>query len=360
MFEHTTRGPQEAAKPLPSGPAGRRDASGPASEPQQVPEHATPGPDEATKPVPSTAPDPLGALLARAVLQRANLGQTGWVTEAQDSGRVRNLVGENRSGRVYTMTAGRQPSKADALWTAADYNALVGLRVDEGADREWGYKISNDKWTNNPRNFDRAEVKAIDPFFYELAIPYDMKTGQTTTPQTMTLTFQHAASLTGYVVTVKDTGNTKAAPGLDLFLDEAPLHLHVGYSQTHDIKQKGKLINQTNRTTEAGIDAYTKLAGEGARWHCVREHGELENDSIFYITERTNNPASRYARSSVCVGVGFGTLWTSWLTVFGKRYDISDEEVAEAIRDGTFERQGHAVRRGFTPEKKDYDLEAVY
>jgi hypothetical protein len=360
MFERAIQRPQGAAKPHPSGPAGRPDASGPTGPPQQLPDQASRGPDEAVKPPPPGAPDPLGRRLARAVLQRANLGQTGWVTEAQDSGRVRNLVGENRRGRVYTTTATAQKSKADALWTAAGHNARIGVRVDEGAEREWEYTVSNDKWTIDPQNFDRADFKAIDPFFYELAIPYDMKAGPTTTRQTMTLTFQHAASLTGYVVTVKDTGNTKAAAGLNLFLDEAPLHMRVGYSQTHDVTQEGGLLGQTYKTTEPGIDAYTKIAGEGARWHCEKEHPYLENNSIFYITERVNNPGSKFAGSATYVGVGFGTLWTSWLTVFGKRYDITDAEVAKAIRDGTFARQGHAVRRGFRPQDKDYDLEAGY
>ena len=83
------------------------------------------------------------------------------------------------------------------------------------------------------------------------------------------------------------------------------------------------LLTTTRGGTEASFDAYTKLAGEGARWRCVRKHGQaLQDDSMFFVS---HDDATKR-------GISFRVLWLNWKDVFGKAHDIPDGDVAGAIR----------------------------
>lgn len=287
------------------------------------------------------APDALGGLLARAVLQRKNLGQTGWLPTLAAGGTQR-LVDDGRTVNVYAEQAAAQPKKADALYLAAGANADVGATVDAEAKHAWGLG-ANEKWTLRERDFDNANVDSIDPFLYRLTVPYG------TANDRLALTFQHAKKFTGYIVNVQDTTNTLATGGASMFVGEAPLRGGgTGFSNVHDTSQQTGLLGQTYKATEVGLDAYTKIAGEGARWNCVREHWYLQNNSMFYVRRKLDNGVWTNT------GVSFITLWNSWESVFGKRYGISDKEVARAIDDGDF---GDFAQSGFRAQDKDYNLE---
>lgn len=296
------------------------------------------------------------------MLQRKSLGQLGWLPPLKPGGTA-TLVGDGRRATVYKEVEPAVPDKLAALQQAALSNAHVGWTVDEEAWKAWSEqygwesnpKWRNDKWTRGP-NFGKENFNSVDPFFYEVTVPYKYNDQ----PRTLRLRFQHASSYTGYVETVYDSGNTGASqsPSMYDFVTEAPLKgkkstdgtRNLLYSNKHDTRSRENLFDETYGTTEESFDAYTKIAGEGARWVCVRNHaGDLRNDSYFYVTDTDERGYRTYW------GVKFVGLWLSWDSVFGKAYNISDEWVASAIRNGDFGSEVVKLRR---PTRKDYDLEA--
>ena len=101
---------------------------------------------------------------------------------------------------------------------------------------------------------------------------------------------------------------------------------------------------------EHNLDAYTKLAGEGARWVCVRKHAaSIQNNSLFYVAHASDK--------SKVTGVTFQTLWGNWKDAFGKRYDIPDADVVTAIKSGGLAGLAQDVEISKLTGK-DYDLAA--
>ncbi|MDP1847199.1 MAG: hypothetical protein Q8K79_05350 [Solirubrobacteraceae bacterium] len=333
---------------------------------QDVP---TPRPAAAAGPAPPAAPPPapappardaLGPRLARAVLQRKSLGQLGWLPTLKPAG-TRRLVGDGRPVTVYAQTEDAAHDKLDALRIAAIDNAEVGETVDNEAYAAWAetYKWAanpkwrNDKWTRGgPENFNRETWASVDPFFYEVTVPYTYHDEE----HKLKLRFQHASSYTGYVETVYDSANPGAtsSPSMYDFKTEGSLKgkksadgsRNLLYSNKHDTRSNDWILAETYGDTEESFDAYTKIAGEGARWACVRNHAyNLQNHSHFYVQDPDRS----------MWGVTFVSLWLSWERVFNKRYNIPDSEVAAAIRNGDF---GSDVVRMRRAGEKDYFLEA--
>jgi hypothetical protein len=72
------------------------------------------------------------------------------------------------------------------------------------------------------------------------------------------------------------------------------------------------------------LDAITKLAGEGARWQCVRLHAaHLRNSSRFY-TQLPNDTRKAY--------ITLDRLWGTWGTKFGSAFNIPNATVAQVVR----------------------------
>lgn len=335
-------------------PSGRETpARAPAGE--AAPSHA-PARAQTVPTVPSR--DRLGGRLARAVLQRKSLGQLGWLPGLKPAGK-RQLVGDGRSVTVYAQTEDPAHDKLDALRIAAIDNAQVGETVDDKAYAAWAetYKWAanpkwrNDKWTRG-ENFNKETYSSVDPFFYEVTVPYTFREEE----HKLKLRFQHASSYTGYVETVYDSANPGAtdSPTMYDFSTEGSLKgqksrdgtRNLRYSNKHDTRSNDWILAETYGDTEESFDAYTKIAGEGARWACVRNHAyNLQNHSRFYVQD---DDGSMW-------GVTFVSLWLSWERVFNKRYNIPDSEVAAAIRRGDFGSDRERMRRA---GEKDYFLEA--
>ena len=72
------------------------------------------------------------------------------------------------------------------------------------------------------------------------------------------------------------------------------------------------------------LDAMTKLAGEGARWQCVRLHAEhLRNSSRFYTGHPTLPAQKAY--------ITLSSLWGTWGTKFGYAFNVPNRKVADVI-----------------------------
>jgi len=129
---------------------------------------------------------------------------------------------------------------------------------------------------------------------------------------------------------------------------------HNEYSSTHEIGTGDndlELIKRTYKKRRASklfgtdtVDAYTKLVAEGARFHCVRNNmDKIKDNTFFYITD------------PIIVGVKFSNLWSSWSSVFSKKYGIDNQTVSEKIKKCVKEgKDGYIINKSKwneTPEK---------
>jgi hypothetical protein len=287
-----------------------------------------------------------------AVIQGKNLRQAGLASDVEDAA-PRALVGTPHTVNTYSVAVQqRYEGKGDALQVAAMYNAEVGRRVDE----RWG--THNNRWTDPdkqtyPRErFNDQSLDKIDPFFFNVLVPYD--SGHKV--DWFDVVYQHAKNWSGYAVDFYDTGNqgTLKPSGGNQNTSTPSTMITTGhpgeleYTNVHDTRDGGNLMELTEGGEEKNLDAYTKLSGEGARWRCVRRHmPNLHNESYFF----TEHPDQRGRVQAVT----FKTLWLSWKDVFAKRYDIEDDEVRWAIRDRRFQNIVTKDRRDM--DRRDYDLD---
>ena len=72
------------------------------------------------------------------------------------------------------------------------------------------------------------------------------------------------------------------------------------------------------------LDAMTKLAGEGARWECVRRHAtRLRNSSRFYTRHPDGSRRKAY--------ITFERLWGMWGSHFNSEFNIANARVVQVI-----------------------------
>ncbi len=271
------------------------------------------------------------------VVQGKNLKQTGWAGVSglvEDSGGERSVIGDGRNGKVYHDPKSIPVAdRTEGFAKAAEMNARVGKTVDEEG-RPWANRgpgtdyDTNAKWTPKAWAHNDARTRKIDPFFYEAIVSW--RPSAKAIPEYLGFMFQHAANFTGYVEAVLDTSNP-GARGVPTMYDAETGKANdpdsPKYSNIHEDKDGGNLLDMTRGGGEESFDAYTKIAGEGARWQCVRRHGaNLTNDTYFYT--RQGDPG----RDKVWA-VSFKTLWLSWKADFDKAYDIPDAQVRAKILD---------------------------
>lgn len=93
------------------------------------------------------------------------------------------------------------------------------------------------------------------------------------------------------------------------------------YTNSHHKTYDENILKCTDEINAKGWDAYTKLAGEGARFQCVRRNIPWINDNtVFYPPGKGK-------------GVRFSQLWLTWSSTFKKAYDIADATIASEMGD---------------------------
>lgn len=135
----------------------------------------------------------------------------------------------------------------------------------------------------------------------------------------------------GYIVSVEKTkkrGGTTAGNMINPGRGPGPDSTRT-YSNRHESTMGSVLGHTYKRSNAAGkdidvrsknFDAYTKLAGEGARFKCVRRNIDtITDDTVFYAAGQTE-------------GVTFSQLWLTWSASFGKEYDIEDSEIVNKLQ----------------------------
>jgi hypothetical protein len=293
-------------------------------------------------------------------VQRKTLEIAGLHTQfgVASTGRGKILGANAHDGLIYSAPAHHvAPTRADVLKESSRLAADVGKGVQEWAAG------SRDRRGKNGRiytvdGFDRPEVPTVDPFIHETVFSYgDREAG---TGGDFSISYQHSNDLDGYVSSIVETPDGK--PGLSGGMEKGKQRFSeaasvLRYSHLHEA-HSGSLLDATAPATVARFDPITKLAGEGARFNCVRNHmAKLKDDSIFYTKENDHYR-----------GISFKHLYVIWTTQFGGRFGITDKDVADKIRDkeslsGT--KRGGKKRPAYPLLKlakeelsdKDYDLD---
>lgn len=122
-----------------------------------------------------------------------------------------------------------------------------------------------------------------------------------------------------YVVKVENDGNGMRGVMEGLFKEQKDDYKK--YGQTHVKNGKNKILE----AIEEDIEPYTKLAGEGARFMCVRNHMDnLRDDTIFYTRKRIGNNGQYF-------GITFNQLWHNWDNLFNKKFNIDNKTIIDVL-----------------------------
>lgn len=258
-------------------------------------------------------------------IQRKTLENAGLHAQLDvaSTGRRGKIIGDNaHNGLIYSNPEPQiVPTRADVLKESARLAADVGKGV-----QKWAAESSDRKGKKGriytTGQFDEPAVPTVDPFIHETTFSYgDRKAG---TGGAFSISYQHSNDMDGYVSSIVETPDGQAGlsggmeKGRERFSDAPSV---FRYSHLHE-KHSGSLLDATAPATVKRFDPITKLAGEGARFNCVRNHmAKLRDDSIFYTKEND------YYR-----GIAFQHLYVIWTTHFGGRFSIPDKDVADTIR----------------------------
>lgn len=191
-----------------------------------------------------------------------------------------------------------------------------------------------------------ANVPPVDPFLY--------RAQGTVGGVGFGVTYQHSPDWPGYVTHIQDdaTVATMRLNGAIANPDTAGIPNQFGrkHHPTGGDNLAADLAldaGDSRVTNERRLDSMTKLAGEGARFLCVRNNlGAMADTSRFYVTGDNHDDPTKY--------VTLEDLWSSWATpMFNKANNIANATVRAAIVNGAEWTYGHQAGR----EAKVFDLQ---
>lgn len=190
---------------------------------------------------------------------------------------------------------------------------------------------------------ENANVLPIDPFLYGARTSY----GGTV----LRVFYQHSPDWPGYVTYIDD-GAEAARMRLNGPINNAavagvPDEFGRKHHETGNANLAGDItLNaaDTRLDNERRWDTMTKLAGEGARFVCVRNNiNAMTDKSRFYVLGVAEDDPTYY--------VTLEDLWSSWAAVFNKQNNIANVVVRAAIVGGnnwTYDQQGGQAARIFS------------
>lgn len=238
--------------------------------------------------------------------------------------------------------ANKKSVKSDALKNIAEKAAAIGKGCGDHALRSDGKGWVNDNWETgaNYNNTGAAPVK-INPFQVPIACEYsttakaraEHEEAELSNTVRLIMRYHFGPYNNGYVLGVtknnKRENSSRSEVTYSGFLSTAPSG-EDEYSNTHasvagTVLDATKGLKDGNRADK--YDAYTKLVGEGARFQCVRNNISIvKDDTCFYTTV---NP-----QSTDKVGILYKDLCKCWGDVFGEAFDIDNQRLIAALRDG--------------------------
>ena len=180
----------------------------------------------------------------------------------------------------------------------------------------------------NLGNSTRSELKNDESFFAVIPAKYKTSKGSSVDLQ---LTYNFGMGGNGYITKVSRTRTNEKAESFKLYAEMQKIKKGTAipdnsYSNSHEASIKSILEDMSRKDGDRskkdfkGIipDAYTKLAGEGARFLCVRNNMQNLNDNtVFWFGD---------------CGVKFSDLWKSWGWSFNKKFNITNDEICKALQ----------------------------
>lgn len=248
------------------------------------------------------------------------------------------------------------PSGGQAkVWLSKRYERSEGIlcndiSVEKGSNKaealknistkasDIGAKATTDNWAIEDAGNDKYNAQAstkMNPFQVPITAEYPLDQ----TDATIRLFYHYGPYNRGYIVKVELGYNGSVETGT--MVDKPQLGKNE-YSNKHDDKDTSLILNQTEgQDNTKKYDAYTKLAGEGARFQCVRDNiDKVKNNTWFYINGKIevkkNRIISDETKPVENPGVDFELLWNSWSYAFKSKFGISNQEVKDKIIDGYF------------------------
>jgi|GEM_PF-3083143 len=244
---------------------------------------------------------------------------------------------------IYEISLGTKDTRKEAIEIVADKAATIGAVKKDLTNNDWK-AVRKEKlvksfplgWTKKPDKLNKDVESTVDPFVFRAKSKHKEETGSTSTERELEMDYQMADFLEGYVIRIKD-----GARESNIVVKNPVEHQSSSvtgstttYSQSHYENVTSGLTGilsdtehgtKTKEESEKSWDAYTKLAGEGARFHCVKAHiNNIQDDSLFYTEKDT----------TTVYAISFVTLWKKWQNIFGSKYNIPDIDVKTAITTG--------------------------
>lgn len=222
--------------------------------------------------------------------------------------------GETNGIMCTKIDAGKKDTKKDCLKNISENAAKIGSKTpNQTKDWEIG-EYYNDKQSTKTNPF-QVPIQSVFPAIQNGTDNY-----------VITLYYHFGPLFYGYIVQV-DAGSASGkmiAPNNDGI-----------YNYIHHETRNDNILNQTddqNNDDNIKFDAYTKLAGEGARFQCVRDNiDKISNDTYFYLSGNTTLSNQHICKEFTDPGVSFKTLYSKWGKAFSYKFNISNEDIKKAI-----------------------------
>ena len=264
-------------------------------------------------------------LTSKTALQRKRYDPNG-ATYQNDSENVwldKNLA---KIGHVFTQDAGTQGTRVELIEKFADAGEAVGSAVAGSA------------WITAASDYGKPEIdNKIDPFRLRVS-------GVHSVNKNLALDYHFGPYNLGYVVKVNDNGNVSSMATRDQLAGNKK-GIAASYSNQHHDTGSKDLENTANAIAvgrkqsdnEASLDANTKMAGEAARFNCVKNQLLNLRDDTYFFTHTEERDVQ---------WVKFADLWLTWSATFNKDFGISDEEVKTAVASDSLKKLTGKIARG--------------
>lgn len=278
---------------------------------------------------------------SKAALQRKRYDPKG-STYQDDSENVwldKNLA---QVGHVFTQDAGTQDTRVKLIEKFA------------GAGEAVGSAVAGSNWITAASDYNKPGIdKKIDPFRLRVS-------GVHSVNKNLALDYHFGPYNLGYVVKVNDNGNASSMATRDQLTDNKK-GIAASYSNQHHDTGGSDLENTANAIdvgrkqseNEASLDANTKMAGEAARFNCVKNQLLNLRDNTYFFTHTEERDVQ---------WVTFADLWLTWSATFGKDFGINDGRVQTAVASDSLKKLAGKIARGSGGPDKittlvDYNLD---
>ncbi len=224
-------------------------------------------------------------------------------------------------GSVYDLLIDQEPDSIkknllDAIKYSASRFSQVGSIAKDISTQDGGLVT-----LGNTR-----DANKMYPFIFESTVRFKEGSEE----KSIILGYKYANNTPGYVVYQEVTGEEMAEMSGVKNNEEQAGYAKTYFSSHNDSgdkkisKQINQIVTDKQSNNSLRLEARTKLAGEGARFDVVLNNMNALSDETPIYTVSGNGKNAHYIK--------FSELWKNWALVFGSKYGISNNVVAEKLK----------------------------